>query len=261
MPSDERKTILKALVVDDEPLARDGLRLLLQEQDIGEIIQARTGYEAATLIRNERPDIVFLDIQMPTMDGFAVIEEVGIESMPAIVFVTAHNQYAIQAFEFNAIDYLLKPVTRERFLRTLERVHNRLRSRDTDHQQTIALLQMIASPPKYLARIALRTPGKIVFVNVEDISWIQAAENYVQLHLHNPSPGTLLHVPINTVESSLDPAMFMRIHRSLIVNTQQIKELISGTHGEFTVKLHNGTCLQSSRTYHDKIKNWAANPF
>lgn len=254
--------LLKALIVDDEPLARDGLRILLQEQpNIAHIAQARNGPEALTLIRTERPHIVFLDIQMPTMDGFAVIKEVGVEAMPAVVFVTAHDQYAIQAFEFNAIDYLLKPVTGERFSHTLERVRTRLGIQDVDHQQTIALLEMMASRPKYLTRVALRTAGRIFFVNVEEIAWIQAAENYVQLHLQNPSPGHLLHVPINTVEASLDPAMFMRIHRSLIVNTQHIKELNTGSHGEFIVKLKNGACLQSSRTYHEKIKRWAANPF
>jgi two-component system LytT family response regulator len=251
---------LKVLLVDDEPLAREGLRLLLDDMRTGASIdEAKNGREAVTLIRERRPDLVFLDVQMPEMDGFDVVREVSPDAMPAVVFVTAHDQYAIQAFEVNAIDYLLKPVTRERFAHTLSRARERLQAEARDSHQMISLLQSLAAPPRYLTRVAMRTAGRIGFVNVEELVWMQAAENYVQLHLR--TARHMLHVPINTLEASLDPAMFLRIHRSLIVNVREIQELETGPHGEYVVVLKNGTRLSSGRTYHDKIKRWAANPF
>jgi two-component system, LytTR family, response regulator len=254
---------LRVLVVDDEPLAREGLRLLLDDIGAGaEVIEVRDGLEAVEAIRESRPDLVFLDVQMPEMDGFAVVREVGPQHMPAVVFVTAHDQYAIQAFEVNAIDYLLKPVMRERFAQTLARARERLHADGGgtgDNREMVSLLQSIAAPPKYLTRIAMRTAGRISFVNVDEILWMQAAENYVQLHLKHTRH--MLHVPINTLESSLDPAMFLRIHRSFIVNVREIQELETGAHGEYVVVLKGGGQLGSGRTYHDKIKRWAANPF
>jgi two-component system LytT family response regulator len=211
------------------------------------------------MVRANKPDLVFLDVQMPEMDGFGVLRELGAESMPPVIFVTAHDQYAIRAFEVNAIDYLLKPVTRERFQQALVRVRERLSAQGLDNQHVRALLQTLSAPPKYLSRVALRAAGRISFVNVDDILYMQAAENYVQLHLK--SCRHLLHVPIATLEASLDPEMFLRIHRSLIVNVKQVQELETGAHGEYLVVLKGGTKLQSSRSYHDKIKAWAANPF
>jgi two-component system, LytTR family, response regulator len=175
-----------------------------------------------------------------------------------VIFVTAHDQYAIQAFEVNAIDYLLKPVARERFAQALARVRERS-SESADNQHVRALLAQLAAPPKHLARVALRSAGKISFVALDDVQYVQAAENYVQLHLK--ASRHLLHVPIATLEASLDPAMFLRIHRSLIVNVKHVHELETGPHGEYIVVLKGGARLQSSRTYHDKIKRWAANPF
>src|SRR6185436_3687072 len=211
------------------------------------------------LIRKERPDLVLLDVQMPEMDGFGVLRALGAENMPPFIFVTAHDRYAIQAFEVNAIDYLLKPVTRERCSQALERVRERIATQGPDNRHVLALLQQMAAPPRYLARVALRSGGKISFVNLEDILYLQAAENYVQLHLK--SARHLLHVPIATLESSLDPHMFLRIHRSMIVNVKHIRELETGPHGEYIVVLQGGTRLQSSRTHHEKINAWASNPF
>ena len=251
---------MNTLIVDDEPLAREGMRMLLEEQSgITQVAQARNGAEAVAMIRARRPDLVLLDVQMPEMDGFGVLRELGAEAMPPVIFVTAHDQYAIQAFEVNAIDYLLKPVTRERFSRALDRVRERLSTQGPDNQHVLSLLQQLSAPRKYLARVALRSAGKISFVNIEDIQFVQAAENYVQLHLK--SARHLLHVPIATLESSLDPKAFLRIHRSLIVNVRHIHELETGPHGEYVVVLHGGARLQSSRSYHEKIKAWAANPF
>jgi two-component system, LytTR family, response regulator len=251
---------LTALVVDDEPLARAGLRMLLSDDPtVAAVIEAKGGREAVTAIRNQRPDLVFLDVQMPEMDGLAVVREIGPDRMPAVVFVTAHDQYAIQAFELNAIDYLLKPVTKDRFALTLDRARLRLKSSDEAHRQMIAMLETIATPRRHLQRVAIRTAGKTSFVNLEDVHWIQAAENYVELHA--ATGHHLLRVPLATLEESLDPEMFLRIHRSLIVNVRQIKELKPAFHGEYVVILLSGTRLQSSRTYHEPISRWASNPF
>jgi len=250
---------LNVLIVDDEPLAREGMQLLLREDPaIAAVTQARNGDEAVSMIRANRPDLVFLDVQMPQMDGFGVLREIGAERMPPVIFVTAHDQYAIKAFEVNAIDYLLKPVTRERCAQALARVRERI-SQGADNQHVMSLLQQLAAPPQYLKRVALRSGGKTSFVNLEDILFVQAAENYVQLNLK--ASRHLLHVPIATLEASLDPREFLRIHRSIIVNVRHVRELETGAHGEFIVVLQGGTKLQSSRSYHEKIKKWAANPF
>lgn len=251
---------MNVLIVDDEPLAREGMALLLKDEaGIAGVSQARNGAEAVATIRANRPDLVLLDVQMPELDGFGVLRELGAEQMPPVIFVTAHDKYAIQAFEVNAIDYLLKPVERVRFSQALARVRERVSVQGLDNQHVRALLQTLSAQTKYLARVALRSAGKISFVNIEDVLFVQAAENYVQLNLK--SARHLLHVPIATLESSLDPRVFLRIHRSLIVNVKHIHELETGPHGEYVVVLHGGTRLQSSRSYHEKIKRWAANPF
>ena len=198
-----------ALIVDDEPLAREGLSMLLsRDTEITTIHEAKDGREAVAAIRHKKPDLVFLDVQMPEMDGFSVVAEVGAENMPAVVFVTAHDQYAIQAFDVNAIDYLLKPVTGERFAHALARAKCRisLKPADDASRQILSLLETIASPRRYLNRLAVRSAGKTVFVDVADVDWMEAAENYVQLHVGRT--GHLLHVAMNTLEKSLDPEIF-----------------------------------------------------
>jgi two-component system LytT family response regulator len=251
-----------ALIVDDEPLAREGLRLLLSEDPEFPVIhEAMNGREAVDAIRSTRPDLVLLDVQMPEMDGFGVVREVGAEQMPMVVFVTAHVQYAIQAFESNAIDYLLKPVTAARFTKTLERVKLRLSVTPAveTSRRIFSMLDAIASPRRYAKRLAVRSAGKTVFVDVEDIHWMEAAENYVQLHTAREGP--LLHVAMNTLEKSLDPELFLRVHRSVIVNIRRIRELQPISHGEYAITLHNGVRLQSGRMYHAKLKALADNSF
>ena len=214
----EPKSIrLTALIVDDEPLARDGLRMLLAgDPHVATILEAKNGREAITAVRRRQPDLVFLDVQMPEMDGFSVVQEVGPAQMPAVVFVTAHDRYAIRAFEINAIDYLLKPVTAERFQQALDRAKARLQSGDEATRRMVALLEAIAAPSRYLKRLAIRSGDKTSFINVEEIEWIQAAENYVELHVG--AARHLLQVTMQTLQSSLDPHVFLRIHRSVIVN-------------------------------------------
>lgn len=252
---------LTVLLVDDEPLARAGLRALLEDDpDIASIHEARDGQEAVTAIRNTRPNLVFLDVQMPEMDGFEVVRQIGVAEMPAVVFVTAHDQYAIQAFEINAIDYLLKPVTGQRFAKALERVKAHLPdAASPDSRQIRYLLESLAAPKRYVKRLAVRTSGKVLFVDAGEIDWIEAAENYVQIH--TPRSGHLLHVTMNALEKSLDPEIFLRIHRSIIVNVGRIKELQAAMHGEYVVTLANGVRLQSGRMYSERLKALAANPF
>ena len=250
------------LLVDDEPLAREGLRMLLaRDPEIAAIHEARNGCEAVEAIRILHPDLVFLDVQMPEMDGFGVVREIGADRMPAVIFVTAHDQHAIQAFEINALDYLLKPVTADRFTAALERAKIRLLALPAENagRQILSLLEGIAAPSRYLKRFAVRSGAKTLLVPAEDIDWIGAAENYVELHCGRSAH--LVRASMNALEKSLDPAVFLRIHRSLIVNVSRIREFQSADHGEYLVTLHDGTRLQSGRAYHDALRSLAANPF
>jgi two-component system LytT family response regulator len=251
---------LTALIVDDEPLAREGLRLLLcQDPEVSGIREAKNGRDAVEAICGSRPDLVFLDVQMPGMDGFSVLQKVGPERMPPVVFVTAHDRYAIRAFEINAIDYLLKPVSAARFGQSLERAKARLGVTEGAGRQIISLLETVASSSRYVKRLAVRSSSKTRFVTVADIDWIQAAENYAELH--TGSSSHLLTATMSTLEKSLDPALFQRIHRSIIVNLSRIKEIQLGLHGEYVIALESGVQLHSGRTYHEKIKSLMANPF
>ena len=253
---------LSVLVVDDEPIARDGLKLLLSRQpQVGSVSEARNGREAAALIREQRPDLVLLDVQMPRIDGFAVVHSVGVERMPPIIFVTAHDKYAIRAFEIAAIDYLLKPVTEERFKLAFTRAIDRLRGAPQEDatRQLMAMLGAVANPPRQLERFAVRSGENTSFVPVNDVEWIEAFQNYVRLHA---GPATyLLHVPMNTIEGVLDSNRFLRIHRSHIVNVRRIAHLWSIAHGQYEVELKSGQRLQSGRTYNDRIRRALANPF
>jgi two-component system, LytTR family, response regulator len=253
---------LTTLIVDDEPLAREGLRqLLIRDPEVSAVREAKDGREALAVIQEASPDLLFLDVQMPEMDGFAVVRNIGAEHMPAVVFVTAHDHYAIQAFEIHALDYLLKPVIEERFVKTLARAKGRIRANvATDSsQQIISLLETIASPRCYLKRLAVRSVGKTVLVDVEEVDWIKAAENYVEVHCGRVTH--LLHVTMNTLEKSLSPETFLRIHRSIIVNLGRITSLESDAHGEYAVTLRNGVRLQSGRAYSGRLRALVCNPF
>ncbi|HEY6640526.1 LytTR family DNA-binding domain-containing protein [Povalibacter sp.] len=253
---------LKVLVVDDEVLAREGLKLLLGQQSrVEEITEARNGREAVTRIRNHRPDMVLLDVQMPRMTGFDVVGEIGAEKMPAVIFVTAHDQFAIRAFEVSAVDYLLKPVTQERFDLAFQRAINRIDSAPADESTRLmrTMLDAIANPPRYLTRFAVRSGERTVFVPVDDVDRIEALQNYVRLHTGNITH--LLHVSLNTLEASLDPGGFLRIHRSHILNIRRIKQLWSLTHGQYVIELLSGERLNSGRTYGERIRKGLANPF
>lgn len=173
---------LKVLIVDDEPLAREGIKLMLNGDSV--VLEARNGREAVAKIREEKPDLVLLDVQMPRMDGFRVVETVGADKMPAVIFITAHDQYAVRAFEISAVDYLLKPVTEERFRTAFARAKNRLRSAPGDEstQQMMTVLDAIANPRRYLSRLAIRSGDRTVFLPIDEVEWIEAEQNYVRVH-------------------------------------------------------------------------------
>jgi two-component system LytT family response regulator len=259
---DGRLVSLKVLVVDDEAVARDGCRMVLGEDpEISAILEARDGREAIEAILDLRPDLVFLDIQMPEMDGFAVVEEVGAELMPEVVFVTAHDQYAVRAFEMNVIDYLMKPVPAKRWMQALTRAKARLSARSLaqTHQQLSALLDTITRDRKYLTRLAVPVLGKTVLLDVREIDWIEGAQNYARLHVG--ATTFMLHVPMNTLSSSLDTHAFLRIHRSTIVNLKRVKDLQVADHGEYILTLSTGARLRSGRTYRDKLAALLSNRF
>jgi two-component system, LytTR family, response regulator len=253
---------LKVLVVDDEPLAREGLKGLLGRQpEVESIADARNGREAIALIREQPPDLVLLDVQMPQTDGFAVVHAVGADRMPPVIFVTAHDQYAIRAFEISAIDYLLKPVTEERFALAFTRAIGRLRGvpHEEATRQVLAMLDAVANPPRQLERFAIRNGERTTFVPVDDVEWIEAFQNYVRLHAGQATH--LLHVPMNTLEGVLDADRFLRIHRSHIVNVRRIAQLWSIAHGQYVIELKSGQRLQSGRTYGDRVRRALSNPF
>jgi len=248
--------------VDDEPLARQGLKLLLGRQpQVESVSEARNGREAIARIREEKPDLVLLDVQMPRTDGFAVVQAIGAERMPPVIFVTAHDQYAIRAFEIAAIDYVLKPVTEERFALAFKRAISRLGGAPQEDatKQVLAMLDAVANPPRQVERFAVRSGERTMLVPVDDVDWIEAFQNYVRLHA---GPAThLLHVPLNTIESVLDSNRFLRIHRSHIVNIRRIAQLWSLAHGQYAIELRSGQRLQSGRTYSDRIRRALTNPF
>jgi two-component system LytT family response regulator len=245
---------IRTLIVDDEALARDRLRqLLLAERDIQIVGECSDGAEALETIQRQKPDLIFLDIRMPELDGFAVIEALEMDPMPVIVFVTAYDQFALQAFEVHAADYLLKPFDRERFQTALQRATERVRHREGPaakerQSAVIAELKPAAALPE---RLPIKTSGKVIFVKVSDIDWVEAAHNYVEVHVSQEKH--LLRETITAFEARLSPERFVRISRSTIVNIDRIKELRPLFHGGYEIKLHDGTCLTLSRRYRDKL--------
>lgn len=245
---------IKTLVVDDEPLAREGITTLLQAAiDFQVIGHCANGEEAIEAIEAKKPDVVFLDVQMPEIDGFQVLESLDPKHMPTVIFVTAYDQYALRAFDIHAVDYLLKPVDVERFEQALERTRKRLESKRTNgtDKHLKSLLEELKSRDQKLERLVVKTGGKIFFLRTEEIDWIEAAGDYVKIHIN-----TIEHIireRITELESKLDPSRFLRIHRSTIVNIDRIKEMQPMFYGDYVVILRNGTQLNLSRTYREKI--------
>ena len=247
---------IRTLIVDDEPLARRGIRAQLKpHQDFEVIGECRNGREAVEAIAVQAPDLVFLDVQMPELDGFTVVETVGAERMPPVIFVTAYDRYAVKAFEVHALDYLLKPFDDERFARALERARKHIERSDLNDlsHRLQGLLDDLKPSRKYVGRLVIRTAGRILFLNVAEIDWIEAADNYVRLHTGRESH--LLRETMNSLEKKLDPEQFLRIHRSRIINIRRIKELQPLFRGEFDIMLQDGTRLESGRGYRDRVQS------
>lgn len=247
---------IRTLIVDDEPLARERLRSLVgAEADMEIVAECGDGRDAVAQIEALNPDLVFLDIQMPEMDGFEVLAALEPGRMPLVVFVTAFNQHALRAFEVHALDYLLKPFDKDRFQVALQRARSQLnRQQGGDLTQKLsALLSDLKQEPKTTDRLVIKNSGRVIFVKSSDIDWIEAADNYLNVHVGAESH--LLRETMGSIETRLDPAQFLRISRSTIVNIERIKELQPMFHGDYTVILRNGTRLTLSRGYRDKLQH------
>jgi two-component system LytT family response regulator len=240
---------IRTIVVDDEPLAREKLRGFLEAEPDFEIVgECRDGVEAVAAIEQQKPDLVFLDVQMPELTGFEVLEKLAPENLPTVIFATAYDRYALRAFEVHAIDYLLKPFDRERLQETLARVRERRELGDARKK----LQEMLAESSRYPERVEVRTSGRVVLVRVTEIIWVDAAGNYVKIHCENETltlRDTMAHI-----EKRLNPKLFMRIHRSTIVNVEHISELQQQFHGDYVVLLTNGQRLTLSRSYREKMQ-------
>lgn len=245
--------MIRTLIVDDEPLARRKIREFLKEDREIEVVgECGTGPQAVSAVRNSTPDLLFLDVQMPGMDGFAVLEELREERLPFVIFVTAYDKYAVKAFEVRALDYLLKPFHRERFARATERAKAQLRRPQNDLTMQIRdLIQELRPQARYLERVIVKTAGTVFFLKTDEIDWISAEENYVRLHCGKASH--LLREKISSLEAQLDPAKFRRIHRSTIVNIDRVQKLHPHSHGDCQVVLQDGTELILSRAYRDRL--------
>ncbi|MFO1500500.1 MAG: LytTR family DNA-binding domain-containing protein [Verrucomicrobiota bacterium] len=248
---------IRTLIVDDEPLARERLRKLLEaETDIEVIGESADGKAALEEANQARPDLIFLDVQMPELDGFGVIAGLAADPLPAIIFVTAYDQFALRAFEVHALDYLLKPFDRERFQKSLERARTLVQQRQTgDLSQKLSSLITDLKPektePKYLDRLAIKMEGRVLFFKTDDIDWIEAADNYVSVHVGGEEH--LHRETMASLETKLPPNRFLRISRSTIVNVERIKEMQPMFHGDYVVILKDGTRLGLSRNYRDKL--------
>ena len=247
---------IKVLVVDDEPLARERLTSLLsQEPDVELVGPARDGEEAITAIHDDSPDLVFLDVQMPQMNGFDVIEAVGTDKMPLVIFVTAYDQHALKAFQVRALDYLLKPFDRERFGDALQRARKQLDREETGDlgRRLLALVKDLRRDQPRSDRLVVKSGGRLFFLRTDEIDWVEAAGNYVRLHVGPASH--LLRETMNAIEGRLDPEKFFRIHRSRIVNMERIQELQPWLNGEYAVLLRTGTRLTLSRGYREQLQD------
>jgi len=245
----EREAPLSVLVVDDEPLARDLLRALLARHDDVAVVGEGSGVDAAALVARTRPDILFLDIQMPEVDGFRLLELIGPEAVPAVVFVTAYDRYALRAFDVHALDYLLKPVEEHRFATALEHAKKRVRAHhrgEADRRLAALMADRAAARSRFLVPVR----GKSIVVDADEIDWIEAADYYVSLHV-TTTAGSAMHLlreTMDDLEKQLDPARFVRVHRSAIVNIDRVREIHPLFRGDSTLVLRDGAKVKLSRS-------------
>jgi two-component system, LytTR family, response regulator len=244
---------ISALIVDDEPLARQSIRRFLKNHlDIEVAGECSDGQSAVAAIESNRPDLVFLDVQMPELDGFGVVHRIGVEQMPATIFVTAYDQYAVAAFDANALDYLLKPFGRVRFDRAVDRARRRLTGHADGEivQHLLRAMESFAGQKNYVDRLPIGENGRIVFVKTRDIQWIESAANYARLYVANRHHD--IRETLTNLETKLNPNEFARIHRSTIVNLHYVKEVHPWFHGHHVVVLESGQELRMSR-YQEKV--------
>ena len=246
---------LRVAIVDDEALARAVLREYLSPMpDVEIVAECANGFEAVKAVAEHRPDLVFLDIQMPELDGFEVIKAISDEDLPAIVFVTAFDEYAIRAFEVNAIDYLLKPINAARFEKAVRRAIDRLTQsnvREPD-RKLLNFVEQLRAERQYTARFVVRSGSKLSFVRASDVDWIDVADNYVRLHAAGREH--LVRETLKSVESQLDPEIFVRVHRSLIINLDRVEAVEPSFHGEYAVTMKDGAKLTTSRSYSERLR-------
>jgi two-component system LytT family response regulator len=247
---------VRTLIVDDMPLARQRVRACLaRESDVEIVGECANGREAVASINSLRPDLVFLDVQMPQIGGFEVIEAVGVERAPVVIFVTAYDEFALKAFEVSALDYLLKPFDEDRFARAVARARREIelrRAGEPDARLRL-LIEQVGTERKYPKRLEVKAGGHSVLVPTEDIDWIGAARNYLELHVGRETH--LLRERLGALEARLDPARFVRVHRSSIVNVERIRQLHPLFNGDQELILRDGTRLTSSRTYSRRLKS------
>jgi two-component system LytT family response regulator len=247
--------VVRTAIADDEPLARERIASMLEPHDNYEIVaQCKDGAEAVAAMREERLDLVFLDVRMPELDGFQVLDALGGGPGPAIIFVTAFEDYALRAFEVSALDYLLKPFDRARFERTLSRFEEQFARGNLGISEELRhfLTTLGAGAEPYAARFPIKSSGDIYFVRAEEIDWIDAAGNYTALHVAGRKH--LIRETMKSIESKLDPRKFVRVHRSAIINIDRLRKLQPYFHGEYVVTLQDGTTLTSSRGYSDRLR-------
>lgn len=246
--------MIRILIVDDEPLARKMIRGMLRNHVGVEVIgECENGPDAINAILTTKPDIVFLDVQMPEMDGFTVLEACRAEYLPLIIFVTAYDQYAVRAFEVCALDYLLKPYDQERFETALERACRQVRGGGSGlfNERILALLEQTQARATFLERLIIKTEGRIFFLRTDEIEWIEAEGNYVSLHVGQKR--YFFREAISSLETQLDPRKFQRIQRSAIVNIDYIRELQPWFRGDYRVILRDGTELKLSHRYRENL--------
>ena len=251
---------IRTLIVDDESLARERIREMLEADPEIEIVgDCTNGKEAIPAISKLKPDLIFLDVEMPGIDGFEVLTSLDPERMPAVIFVTAYDQYAVRAFEIYALDYLLKPFDRERFERSLRRAKEQLlNTSESMNERILSALEQIKTRPVHLERLVIKMNGHVFFIKAGEIDWLEAEGNYVRLHAGKES--YLLRDTISALEAQLDPKQFLRVHRSAMVNIDRIQELQPWFHGEYRIILREGVVLTLSRSYREKLHELLGRP-
>lgn len=248
------KIKIRTVIADDMPLARSRMKRFLKTDPEIEIIrECSRGGEAIEAINNLKPDLVFLDVEMPETSGFEVLQAIKSDPMPVVIFVTAYDQFTLRAFDCHALDYLLKPFDEARLRRSLERAKRELkRTKQTDlNEQLQSALQNSSSEPKFLKRIAVKSGERTVFLPTEDIDWVATAGNYLELHVGKQRH--LIRERMCELEAKLDPAKFVRIHRLSLINIERVRELQPLFNGDYVVILRNGVRLTLSRTYREKL--------